>query len=133
MQDHFFITVDSFHTAGKCAQENIFNLNATDLQSREVVEINFTDNFDTCFKEDNRSFFWPTQELPPADWKDSVEEGKVTVVYKLVRCYFMWLGLQDRIEKLIVNEKQKNFINFHRKMFCWMDRWNGLTIPDIRE
>lgn len=22
---------------------------------------------------------------------------------------------------------------FHRQVFCWMDRWHGLTLQDIRE
>lgn len=23
--------------------------------------------------------------------------------------------------------------NFYRQVFCWMDRWHGLTLQDIRE
>jgi len=23
--------------------------------------------------------------------------------------------------------------NFNRQVFCWMDRWHGLTLQDIRE
>ena len=24
------------------------------------------------------------------------------------------------------------FTNFHRRIFCWVDQWYGLTIEDIR-
>lgn len=26
-----------------------------------------------------------------------------------------------------------NFKQFYRQVFCWMDRWHGLTLQDIRE
>jgi hypothetical protein len=25
------------------------------------------------------------------------------------------------------------FSKFHREVFCWIDRWHGLTMEDIRE
>ena len=24
-------------------------------------------------------------------------------------------------------------LNFHRQVFCWIDKWHGLTIEDIRK
>ncbi|RWS08848.1 Phosphatidylinositol transfer protein alpha-like isoform, partial [Dinothrombium tinctorium] len=29
--------------------------------------------------------------------------------------------------------ERRIFLNFHRQVFCWIDRWHGLTIEDIRE
>lgn len=29
--------------------------------------------------------------------------------------------------------ERKLFTNFHRQVFCWMDKWHGLTMQDIRE
>lgn len=29
--------------------------------------------------------------------------------------------------------ERRIFLNFHRDLFCWIDRWHGLTIQDIRE
>lgn len=29
--------------------------------------------------------------------------------------------------------ERRVFLNFHRQVFCWLDRWYGLTIKDIRD
>ena len=29
--------------------------------------------------------------------------------------------------------ERKLFLNFHRQVFCWIDRWHGLSIQDIRD
>lgn len=72
--------------------------------------------------------------------------------YKLVTAKFKWFGLQNKIEQLIhevcdfaksmtltatkidtPQTERKIFLLFHRQVFCWLDRWYGLTIQDIRE
>ncbi|CAB1319723.1 unnamed protein product, partial [Coregonus sp. 'balchen'] len=45
--------------------------------------------------------------------------------YKLVTVKFKWWGLQNKQEKRI-------FTNFHRQLFCWIDKWVELTMEDIR-
>lgn len=52
--------------------------------------------------------------------------------YKLVTCEFKWFGLQTRVEGFIQKAERRLFTNFHRQVFCWMDRWHGLTMEDIR-
>ena len=29
-------------------------------------------------------------------------------------------------------QEKRLFTNFHRQVFCWMDKWYGMTIEDIR-
>ena len=29
-------------------------------------------------------------------------------------------------------QERRIFTNFHRMVFCWMDKWFGLTMDDIR-
>ncbi|KPM09855.1 phosphatidylinositol transfer protein alpha isoform-like protein [Sarcoptes scabiei] len=53
--------------------------------------------------------------------------------YKLVTCEFKWFGLQNRIENYIQDTERSIFLNFHRQVFCWIDRWHHLSIADIRE
>lgn len=38
--------------------------------------------------------------------------------------FFQWYDYQA---------ERRIFLNFHRDLFCWIDRWHGLTIQDIRE
>ena len=67
--------------------------------------------------------------------------------YKLVTVQFKWWGLQDRVENFIHTTEKRLFTNFHRQVinivrmaeiimtvqvFCWMDKWHGMTMEDIR-
>lgn len=56
----------------------------------------------------------------------------VMTCYKLVTCEFKWFGLQTRVESFIQKAERRLFTNFHRQVFCWIDRWYGLTMEDIR-
>jgi hypothetical protein len=37
-------------------------------------------------------------------------------------CFFLSFQAERRI-----------FTNFHRQIFCWLDKWHGLTMDDIRQ
>jgi len=32
-----------------------------------------------------------------------------------------------------MTQEERLFRNFHRQVFCWMDKWYGLTMQDIRQ
>ncbi|KAI4454934.1 phosphatidylinositol transfer protein [Holotrichia oblita] len=38
----------------------------------------------------------------------------------------------NRVEAFIQKSERRLFTSFHRQVFCWMDRWYGLTMADIR-
>lgn len=50
----------------------------------------------------------------------------------MVTAEFKWLGLQDRVENYMLKSQQRMFTIFHRKIYCWMDQWYGLTMKDIQ-
>ncbi|CAG5867798.1 unnamed protein product [Menidia menidia] len=52
--------------------------------------------------------------------------------YKLVTVKFRWWGLQTKVENFIHRQEKRIFTNFHRQLFCWIDKWVGLTMEDIR-
>lgn len=52
--------------------------------------------------------------------------------YKLVSALCKIWGFQGKIEKHIHLSQHKLLIEFHRKVFCWLDEWIELTIEDIR-
>ena len=69
--------------------------------------------------------------------------------YKLVSSQFKVVGLQNKVETLIHSTEKRLFTNFHRQvilhsyshnlpngyflqMFCWMDKWYGMSMADIR-
>lgn len=52
--------------------------------------------------------------------------------YKLVSVEFKWWGLQGKMERYIHKVERQIFQKFHRQLFCWLDKWHGLTMEDIR-
>ena len=52
--------------------------------------------------------------------------------YKLVTVQFKWWGLQNKVENFIHTTQKRLFTNFHRQLFCWTDKWHGMTMADIR-
>ncbi|XP_065071432.1 phosphatidylinositol transfer protein alpha isoform-like [Rhopilema esculentum] len=53
--------------------------------------------------------------------------------YKLYKVNFEWFQLQSKVQSLILKVVRRLLLNFHRQVFCWLDKWHGLSIEDIRE
>ncbi|KAJ3603525.1 hypothetical protein NHX12_028270 [Muraenolepis orangiensis] len=53
--------------------------------------------------------------------------------YKLVTVQFKWWGMQTKMENFIHKQETRIFTNFHRQLFCWIDKWVELTMADIRQ
>ena len=53
-------------------------------------------------------------------------------MFQLVTCEFKWFGLQTKVESFIMQTEKRLFSNFHRQVFCWTDKWHGMTMEDIR-
>lgn len=107
------------------------------LKAREVVYIDIA--HDPIASADYKSDEDPTKfkslktgrgPLNTKDWTNNVTP--VMTCYKLVTCEFKWFGLQTRVENFIQKSERRLFTNFHRQVFCWIDRWYGLTMEDIR-
>lgn len=107
------------------------------LKIREVVHIDIANDpvASADYKEDEDPTKFKSQKtgrgpLVGKDWKHNIQP--VMTCYKLVTCEFKWFGLQTRVEGFIQKAERRLFTNFHRQVFCWMDRWHGLTMEDIR-
>ncbi len=60
-------------------------------------------------------------------------EKTIMTVYKLVTIEFKWWGMQGNIESFISGYEEKLFSQFHRKIWCWSDKWHGMSLDDIRK
>ncbi|XP_030754862.1 phosphatidylinositol transfer protein alpha isoform isoform X1 [Sitophilus oryzae] len=136
MKDKFRLVIETVHAPDRGSQQNVHELPADKLKIRDVVYIDIANDpvssADYKPDEDPRKFKSEKTGRGPlvGDWKDSVKP--VMTCYKLVTVEFRWFGLQSRVESFIQKCERRLFTNFHRQVFCWMDRWHGLTMDDIR-
>lgn len=73
----------------------------------------------------------PNSQLINANNFQSTADPVMTC-YKLVTVHFKWFGIQGQVESFMQNTERRLFLNFHRQLFCWMDRWYDLTLENIR-
>ncbi|XP_015276757.1 PREDICTED: phosphatidylinositol transfer protein beta isoform [Gekko japonicus] len=69
------------------------------------------------------------------NWKKELaadEDSPKVCAYKLVTIKFKWWGLQNKVENFIQKQEKRIFTNFHRQLFCWIDKWIDLSMEDIR-
>jgi len=109
------------------------------LKCREVVVIDIAESVprnDYKMNEDPTKYTsektgrGPLKNEPGKKWTHSV--NPVMTCYKLVTCEFKWFGLQTKVESFIMQTEKRLFSNFHRQVFCWTDKWHGMTMEDIR-
>ncbi|NP_001233119.1 uncharacterized protein LOC100162809 isoform X1 [Acyrthosiphon pisum] len=137
MKEKFMITIESFHCADRGTQNNVHELSPEKLKQREVqiIDIGNDPISSSDYKEDEDPKKFKSQKCGrgplQGNWIETA--SPVMTCYKLVSADFKWFGLQNRVENLIQKSERRLFTNFHRQVFCWMDRWHGLTLQDIRE
>ncbi|XP_063605865.1 phosphatidylinositol transfer protein alpha isoform-like isoform X2 [Penaeus indicus] len=137
MKDAFYISIETLHAPGDGQMENAHELTGEKLKLREVVPIDISNDpvKSTDYKADEDPTKFKSEKtgrgplVGPEWWKKC---DPVMTCYKLVTCEFKWFGLQTRVEKFIQDIERRLFTNFHRQVFCWMDRWHGMTMDDIR-
>lgn len=138
MKDNFYILIDTWHKVGE-GEDNVHNLFGEELGKREVVNIDISDRnavTDADYKEDEDPAIFHSEKtgrgpLVNADWKKNEDYPKMTC-YKLYRVKFKWWGLQTRVQNVIFKAVKRLLTNFHRQLFCWLDKWFGMTMEDIR-
>ncbi|KAK6640593.1 hypothetical protein RUM44_012289 [Polyplax serrata] len=145
----FTISIDSMHLKDVGNSENVHQLPPEKLKHRDVVHIDIANDKieprDYIKHEDPTLFHSQKTGRGPlvGKWQEQVmsleylakarETAKpVMTCYKLVTCEFKWFGLQNRVEEFIQSSERRLFTTFHRKVFCSIDRWYGLTMADIR-
>jgi len=137
MKDGFYIMVETYHIADKGDSANVHELPKDKLGKREVVPIDIAHDPVTSndYKEDEDPKTYKSEKtgrgpLDSPDWRDQVQP--VMTCYKLVTVEFKWWGLQTKVEQFIMQTERRLFNNFHRQVFCWTDKWHGMTMADIR-
>jgi len=137
MKQDFTLTIESLHLADRGEQENVHRLSREDLAKREVVRIDIAadppEASDYKSTEDPKTFESSRtgRGLLSGNWSRTCDP--VMTCYKLVTCEFKWFGFQKRVEGIIHRYEKRLFSNFHRQLFCWIDRWYELTMDDIRQ
>jgi len=136
MKDNFYIIIETYHIADSGDSHNVHELEDKKLSKREVVHIDIANDTvlsaDYKAEEDPKKFKSEKTGRGPlsGDWKKSTQP--IMTCYKLVTVNFKWWGLQDRVESFIQGTQRRLFTNFHRQVFCWTDKWHGMTMEDIR-
>ncbi|XP_058038005.1 phosphatidylinositol transfer protein beta isoform-like [Ahaetulla prasina] len=142
MKDDFFVKIETWHKPDLGEQDNVHGLDADTWKDVEVVHIDIGDRTqvsDDDYKPDEdpalfKSLKTSRGPLGP-DWKRELannEDCPHMCAYKLVTVKFRWWGLQGRVEKFIQKQERRLFTNFHRQLFCWLDKWVDLSMADIR-
>ena len=135
-KDDFYIIVETYHLPDRGDQVNVHELDSKKLEKRVVVVVDIANDAvasaDYKSDEDPKTFKSEKTGRGPltGDWKSSV--NPVMTAYKLVNIQFKWWGLQTLVENIIDRYEKRLFTNFHRQVFCWMDKWHGLKMEDIR-
>ena len=138
MKDGFYVSVDTWHKSGKREIDNVHELKDDELKNREVVDIDIANDpvSPADYKEDEDPAKFHSEKTGRGplgkEWKDSTE-GPFMTCYKLYRVEFKWWGLQITVESRIISFVKRLLTKFNRQLFCWIDRWFGLTMEDIRE
>ncbi|XP_064209420.1 phosphatidylinositol transfer protein beta isoform-like [Anguilla rostrata] len=142
MGDNFMIKIETWHKPDLGTQENVHGLDAAVWKDVEVVPIDIADRSQVApndyKQEEDPALFKSVKTgrgpLGP-NWKSELEQNTACprmCAYKLVTVKFKWAGLTNRVERFIHKQEKRIFTNFHRQLFCWLDRWVELTMEDIR-
>uniref|UniRef100_F6PUE3 Phosphatidylinositol transfer protein N-terminal domain-containing protein n=1 Tax=Ornithorhynchus anatinus TaxID=9258 RepID=F6PUE3_ORNAN len=140
MKDDFFIKIETWHHPDMGTQDNVHHLDAETWKEVEVVHIDIADRTqvsDEDYKpEEDPALFKSVKTgrgpLGP-DWqRELASRPPHMCAYKLVTVKFRWWGLQGRVESFIHKQEKRLFTNFHRQLFCWLDRWVDLSMEEIR-
>uniref|UniRef100_A0A8C1FMQ4 Phosphatidylinositol transfer protein beta isoform n=1 Tax=Cyprinus carpio carpio TaxID=630221 RepID=A0A8C1FMQ4_CYPCA len=141
MKDDFFIKIETWHKPDMETTENPHGLPPEEWEDIEIVPIDIADRSqvdDVDYKPEEDPAIYHSEKtgrgpLGP-EWKKELHNGNCPYMtaYKLVTVHFRWWGLQGRVENFIHKQEKRLFTNFHRQLFCWLDRWVDLTMDDIR-
>ncbi|XP_030273575.1 phosphatidylinositol transfer protein beta isoform-like isoform X1 [Sparus aurata] len=140
MKDNFIIKIETWHKPDLGTIENVHKLDSDTWKDVTVVPIDIADRSQVSnadYKEfEDPARFQSTKTcrgpLGPNWKKELLNSQNRMCAYKLVTVNFKWWGLQKRVENLIHEQEKRIFTNFHRQLFCTIDKWVDLTMDDIR-
>lgn len=134
--EKFVLSVETMHADDRGTQENAVNLPAEDLTKRKVDYLNIACEDSSVAMEKGED---PTKFLSKKTGRGNLkptfmeDHDPIMTCYKVVKFRFKVFGLQNKVEQWGHQYGIRNpFLKYHRKLFCWIDEWHGLTIDDIR-
>uniref|UniRef100_A0A0K0EKU8 Phosphatidylinositol transfer protein n=1 Tax=Strongyloides stercoralis TaxID=6248 RepID=A0A0K0EKU8_STRER len=138
MKENFFVKVETIHLPDNGTTENAHGLSKEELAKREVVMINIANDNEFLnsadIHDDTRPSIFKSSKTGRGPllhgWQNNSQP--IMCAYKLVTVYFKWFGLQKMVESYSHTQYPRLFSKFHREVFCWIDKWHGLTMVDIR-
>lgn len=154
LADKFEISIETRHLPDNGTSENVHGLSPEEWKKVEVVKIDIANDpvssgdydaqFDPTKIRSERAGRGPLNKtwIEELGMKQRLEaangttngEAPVAVMccYKLVKARLNVWGLQTKVENLIHRQERRLFTTFHRQVYCWMDKWYGMTMADIR-
>lgn len=140
MKDGFHVIIETWHKDGLPDDNtNVHNLQGEKLKKRIIDKIDIVNDpvsaSDYKEDEDPTKFHSIKTKRGPLtlDWKSQKESYPLMTCCKLYDIEFKWWGLQTKVEGVIVRAVRRLLLNFHRQLFCWLDKWYGMTMEDIRD
>jgi Phosphatidylinositol transfer protein len=135
--EKFSLSVETIHANDSGNQENAVGLPHEDLNARIVdyIDIAAPDSSVKFAPGENPSNFKSAKTgrgpLAPG-FRNSAIEPLMTC-YKVCKLRFKVYGLQTKVESWGHSGGLRTpFLQYHRKIFCWIDEWFGMSIADIR-
>ncbi|RIA90423.1 hypothetical protein C1645_770015 [Glomus cerebriforme] len=137
MKDNFKLVTETMHVDNSRGEiDNALNIPQNLLEKREVVIIDIANDpiESKDYKKDQDPTLYHSEKTGRGPLKDDWINTAVPnmTCYKLVTVEFKWFGIQNKIESFIQNVMRSLFTKFHRQLFCWTDKWYGMTMDDIR-
>lgn len=131
----FRLILQTTHLADRGTAENALGLDPKTLKKRNVDFIDIaTDPVEAYVEEEDPSKFKSkrTGRGPLfGGWMKKCEP--VMCAYKCVTVDVPYWGFGSQVEKFISKSAQRKILlEGHRKCFCWLDEWHGLSMEDIR-
>ncbi|GAB6028613.1 hypothetical protein CHUAL_004450 [Chamberlinius hualienensis] len=146
--EKFFLEIETKYLSDCGDNDNVFDLNGSELRSRIVDTIDVVKDqlvgADYKSEEDPKLYVsQKTHRGPLTDcWLDEYSRESnsrrhgskdIMCAYKLCRVEFKYWGMQSKIEKFIHDMAlRKTMLRAHRQAWAWQDEWVGLTMEDIR-
>jgi len=140
MKDAFYICLDTWHKPMEKGKfiENVHGIKGALLEKRDIDHVDIVN--DPCQPSDYKADEDPTLVRsekagrgPFQGPKWEANQDPAMCAYKLYRVKFKWFGLQTKVEKIIMGSVRRLLFTFHRQVVCWLDKWYGMTIQDIRD
>uniref|UniRef100_A0A1D1XFB9 Phosphatidylinositol transfer protein alpha isoform n=1 Tax=Anthurium amnicola TaxID=1678845 RepID=A0A1D1XFB9_9ARAE len=137
MKENFKLITETMHVDNSRGEiDNALNIPKDLHEKREVVIIDVANDpiEPKDYKEDQDPALYHSEKTGRGPLKDDwiKKATPIMTCYKLVTVEFKWFGLQSKIESFIQGFMRGLFTKFHRQVFCWTDKWYGMTMEDIR-